>query len=76
METLYKIKKFGDDNNVKIDIDFYHFLGVRMVMNLNGLCRSLTLNDNELQYNKVDILTVLDMMLKELKKKEEESNEL
>lgn len=76
METLYKIKHFCDENGVKIDIDFYHFLGVRIVMNLNGLCRSLTLNDNELQYNKVDIYTVLDEMLKELKKKEEESNEL
>ena len=76
METLYKIKKFGDDNNVKIDIVFCNFLGVRIVMNLNGLCRSLTLNDNELQYNKVDIYTVLDEMLKELKKTEEEINEL
>ena len=76
METLYKIKHFGDNNNVKIDIDFYHFLGVRIVMNLNGLCRSLTLNDNELQYHNVDICTVLDMMLEELKKKEEINNEL
>lgn len=73
--TLYKIKHFCDENGVKIDIDFYHFIGVRIVMKLNGLCRSLTFHDNELLYNKVDILTVLDMMLKELKKKEEE-NEL
>ena len=51
--TLYKIKHFCDENGVKIDIDFYHFLGVRIVMNLNGLCRSLTFHDNELQYNKV-----------------------
>lgn len=76
METLYKIKKFCDDNNVKIDIDFYHFLGVRIVMKCNGLCRSLTLNDNELLYNKVDICFVLEQMLKELKKTEEEINEL
>ena len=76
METLYKIKKFCDENDVKVDIDFYHFLGVRIVMNLNGLCRSLTLNDNELQYDKVDIDFVLEEMLEELKKKEEESNEL
>ena len=75
METLYKIKHFCDENDVKIDIDFYHFLGVRIVMNLNGLCRSLTLSENELQYHNVDISFVLEKMLEELKK-EEIKNEL
>lgn len=76
MEPLYKIKKFCDENGVKIDIDFYHFLGVRIVMKYNGLCRSLTLSGDELQYHNVDISFVLEKMLEELKKKEEENNEL
>lgn len=75
MEKLNEIYTFAKYHDVVIYITFNRTDGIRIDMEDCPFRRSLYLSEQELKYNKVDILTVLDMMLKELKKKEEENYE-
>lgn len=76
MEKLNEIYTFAKDHDVVIDITFNRTDGIRIDMEDCPFRRSLYLSEQELQYDKVDICVVLEEMLKELKKKEEENNEL
>lgn len=66
MQNLKAINDFGHNNHVTIDMNFGYSFGVVVNMRRCNLVRSVSLTNAELSNSKVDFLTVLELMYKEL----------
>lgn len=66
MQNIKVINDFGHNNHVTIDMNFGYSFGVVVNMRRGNLVRSVSLNDSELSNNKVDFLTLLELMYEDL----------
>lgn len=66
MQNIKAINDFGHNNHVTIDMNFGYSFGVVVNMRRGNLVRSVSLNDSELSNNKVDFLTLLELMYEDL----------
>lgn len=66
MKNIKAINDFGHNNHVTIDMNFGYSFGVVVNMRRGNLVRSVSLTNAELTNNKVDFLTLLELMYKEL----------